>query len=148
MIFNVTGGTVATLGLTTGGKFYSSVPSVTISHPGTSFASATIGIAGSSVNPGSIAFSTTGRAYTTAPTVAISTSSGQDAPTQVAVGIATIHPITGIVTAVSFNFQMLGQQEREQQLEQDILLHLYCPLVEVHLQYKQLQRSQYLLQEQ
>jgi hypothetical protein len=100
---NVTGGTVATLGLTTGGKFYNSVPSVTISHPGTSFASATIGIAGSSVNPGSIAFSTTGRAYTTAPTVAISTSSGQDAPTQVAVGIATIHPITGIVTAVSFN---------------------------------------------
>ena len=100
---NVTGGTVATLGLTTGGKFYSSVPSVTISHPGTSFASATIGIAGSSVNPGSIAFSTTGRAYTTAPTVAISTSSGQDAPTQVAVGIATIHPITGIVTAVSFS---------------------------------------------
>lgn len=100
---NVTGGTVATLGLTTGGKFYSSVPSVTISHPGTSSASATIGIAGSSVNPGSIAFSTTGRAYTTAPTVAISTSSGQDAPTQVAVGIATIHPITGIVTAVSFS---------------------------------------------
>ena len=26
-----------------------------------------------------------------------------DAPTVVAVGIATIHPITGIVTAVSFN---------------------------------------------
>ena len=100
---NLTGGTVATLGLTTGGKFYTSVPSVAISHPGTSFASATIGIAGSSVNPGSIAFSTTGRAYTTAPTVAISTSSGQDAPTQVAVGVATIHPITGIVTAVSFS---------------------------------------------
>jgi len=98
-----TGGTVETLGLTTGGRFYTSVPTVTIDHPGTSVASATIGIAGSSINPGSIAFSTTGRAYTTAPTVAISTSSGQDAPTQVAVGIATIHPITGIVTAVGFN---------------------------------------------
>ena len=101
--YDSTGGTISALGLTTGGKFYTSVPTVTISHPGTSFASATIGIAGSSVNPGSIAFSTTGRAYTTAPTVAISTSSGQDAPTQVAVGIATIHPITGIVTAVSFS---------------------------------------------
>tara|TARA_A200000159_G_scaffold29550_1_gene26165 strand:+ start:839 stop:3403 length:2565 start_codon:yes stop_codon:yes gene_type:complete len=100
---NLTGGKVATLGLTTGGKFYTSVPTVSISHPGFSFASATIGIAGSSVNPGSIAFSTTGRAYTTAPTVAISTSGTMDAPTQVAVGIATIHPITGIITAVSFN---------------------------------------------
>jgi hypothetical protein len=98
-----TGGTVETLGLTTGGKFYTSVPSVSISHPGFSFASATIGIAGSSISPGSIAFSTTGRAYTTAPTVAISTSGVMDAPTQVAVGIATIHPITGIITAVSFN---------------------------------------------
>jgi len=98
-----TGGTVETLGLTTGGKFYTSVPSVSISHPGTSFASATIGIAGSSISPGSIAFSTTGRAYTTAPTVAISTSGVMEAPTQVAVGIATIHPITGIITAVSFN---------------------------------------------
>ena len=100
---NLTGGTIETLGLTTGGKFYTSVPTVTIPHPGTSFASATIGIAGSSVNPSSVAFSTTGRAYTTAPTVAISTSGVMDAPTQVAVGIATIHPITGIITAVSFN---------------------------------------------
>ena len=98
-----TGGTVATLGLTTGGRFYTSVPTVTISHPGFSFASATIGIAGSSIDAGSIAFSTTGRAYTTAPTVAISTSGTMDAPTEIAVGIATIHPITGIVTAVSFD---------------------------------------------
>ena len=98
-----TGGTVETLGLTTGGRFYTSAPTVTISHPGTSVASATIGIAGSSINPGSIAFSTTGRAYTTAPTVAITTTSGQDAPTQIAVGIATIDAITGIVTAVSFD---------------------------------------------
>ena len=98
-----TGGTVETLGLTTGGRFYTSAPTVTIAHPGTSVASATIGIAGSSINPGSIAFSTTGRAYTTAPTVAITTTSGQDAPTQIAVGIATIDAITGIVTAVSFD---------------------------------------------
>ena len=88
--------------MTTGGKFYSSVPSVTISHP-EQVCFCNHRNCGSSVNPGSIAFSTTGRAYTTAPTVAISTSSGQDAPTQVAVGIATIHPITGIVTAVSFS---------------------------------------------
>ena len=100
---SLTGGTVATLGLTTGGKFYTSVPTVSISAPGVSFASATIGIAGSSINPGSIAFSTTGRAYRTAPTVAITTSGTMQAPTQVAVGIATIHPITGIVTAVGFN---------------------------------------------
>jgi hypothetical protein len=100
---NLTGGTVETLAITTGGKFYTSTPTVTISHPGTSFVSATIGIVGSSINPSSIAFSTTGRAYTTAPTVAISTSGTMDAPTQVAVGIATIHPITGIITAVSFN---------------------------------------------
>ena len=98
-----TGGTVETLGLTTGGKFYTSVPGVTLTHPGTSFASATIGITGTSINPGSIAFSTTGRAYRTAPTVAITTSGTMDAPTVTAVGIATIHPITGIVTAVSFN---------------------------------------------
>ena len=98
-----TGGTVETLAITTGGKFYTSAPTVTISHPGTSFASATIGIAGSSIDPSSVAFSTTGRAYTTAPTVAITTTSGQDAPTQIAVGIATIDPITGIVTAVGFN---------------------------------------------
>lgn len=98
-----TGGTVETLAITTGGKFYTSAPTVIISHPGTSVAAATIGIAGSSVNPSSVAFSTTGRAYTTAPTVAISTSGVMDAPTQVAVGIATIHSITGIVTAVGFN---------------------------------------------
>ena len=98
-----TGGTVETLGLTTGGRFYTSVPSVTISHPGFSYASATIGIAGSSIDPGSIGFSTTGRAYRTRPNVSISTYSGQDAPYQTAVGVATIHPITGIVTAVSFN---------------------------------------------
>jgi len=98
-----TGGTVETIGLTTGGKFYTSVPGVTLTHPGTSFASATIGIAGSSINPSSIAFSTTGRAYRTAPTVAITTSGTMIAPTVTAIGIATIHPITGIVTAVSFN---------------------------------------------
>ena len=100
---SLTGGTVKTIGLTTSGKFYSSAPTVSISAPTISFASATIGIAGSSINPGSIAFSTTGRAYRTAPTVAITTSGVMEAPTVVAVGIATIHPITGIVTAVSFN---------------------------------------------
>tara|TARA_R100000005_G_C5000101_1_gene206907 strand:- start:1492 stop:4026 length:2535 start_codon:yes stop_codon:yes gene_type:complete len=98
-----TGGTVETLGLTTGGRFYTSVPSVSITHPGFSYASATIGIAGSSIDPGSIGFTTTGRAYTTRPNVSISTYSGQDAPYQTAVGVATIHPITGVVTAVSFN---------------------------------------------
>jgi len=98
-----TGGTVETLAITTGGKFYTSAPSVSISHPGFSFASATIGIAGSSINPSSVAFSTTGRAYTTAPTVTIGTGIGTNTPIEVAVGIATINSITGIVTAVSFN---------------------------------------------
>jgi len=98
-----TGGTVESLAITTEGKFYTSAPTVTISHPGFSYASATIGIAGSAINPGSIAFSTTGRAYTTAPTVGISTYGTMDAPYQTAIGIATIHPITGIVTAVSFD---------------------------------------------
>ena len=105
------GGTVDSITVTPGseGKYYGDVPTVTIDHPGFSYASATIdiggGINGSSIDPGSIAFSTTGRAYTTAPTVAISTggSYGIVPPTTAAVGVATIHPITGIVTAVSFD---------------------------------------------
>ncbi len=101
--YSLTGGTVETLGLTTGGRFYTSAPTVTISHPGFSFASATIGIAGSSIDPSSVAFSTTGRAYTTAPVVTIGTGVGTHVPTQTAIGIATIQPITGFVTAVSFN---------------------------------------------
>ena len=55
------------------------------------------------IDPSLTAFSTTGRAYTTAPTVAITTSGTMVAPSVQAVGIATIHPITGIVTAISFN---------------------------------------------
>ncbi len=99
----ISGGRVNSLSITDEGRFYTSVPTVSIAHPGFSIASATIGIAGSSIDPSSIAFSTTGRAYTSAPNVAITTSTGQDAPTQIAIGIATIHPITGIVTAVSFD---------------------------------------------
>ena len=101
--FGLYGGTVKSLAITTEGKFYTSAPTVTISHPGTSFVSATKGIAGSSIDPGSVAFTTTGRSYTTAPTVAITTSGSMVPPTVQAVGIATIHPITGIVTAISFN---------------------------------------------
>ena len=100
---NLTGGTIATLGLTTGGKFYTSVPTVSISAPPVSIAAASIGIAGTSLDPSTIAFSTTGRAYTSAPTVLVSTGVGTHVPQQTAVGIATIHPITGIVTAVSFD---------------------------------------------
>ena len=62
--YNTTGGRINTLGLTTGGKFYTSAPTVTIAHPGTVAAAATIGIAGSSINPSSVAFTFTGRAYT------------------------------------------------------------------------------------
>jgi len=109
--YATTGGRVSSIAITSEGKFYdpSSPPLVTISHPGFSYASATIdiggGVVGSSIEPTSLAFSTTGRAYTTAPTVAISTGGvyGTIPPTITAVGIATIHPITGIVTAVSFN---------------------------------------------
>lgn len=98
-----TGGTVESIAITTGGKFYTSAPTVVIEHPGMSPAVATIGIAGSSIDSGSIAFSTTGRAYTSRPIVTIGTGIGTITPTQVAVGIATIHSITGIITAVSFN---------------------------------------------
>ena len=101
--YDVSGGTVLTVTMTSGGKFYESAPTVTFSAPTASGASATIGLTGSSINPSSIAFSTTGRAYTTAPTVAITTSGTQLVPTEVAVGIVTIHSVTGIVTAVSFN---------------------------------------------
>ena len=105
--YSLTGGTVQSLAITTEGKFYTAAPTVTIAHPGFSFASATVdiggGIDGSAINPSLTAFSTTGRAYTTAPTVAITTSGTMVAPSVQAVGIATIHPITGIVTAVSFD---------------------------------------------
>lgn len=97
------GGTVNNLAITTEGKFYTSAPTVSITHPGVSIASASIGIAGTSLDPSTIAFSTTGRAYTSAPTVLVSTGVGTHVPYQTAVGIATIHPITGIVTAVSFD---------------------------------------------
>ena len=101
--YNTTGGTVASIAITSEGKFYTATPGVTIDHPGFSFASATVGLAGSSIDAGSVAFTTTGRAYRTAPIVVIGTGIGTFVPTQVAVGIATIHPITGIITAVSFN---------------------------------------------
>ena len=90
--FGLYGGTVQNLAITTEGKFYTSAPTVTISHPGTSFVSATIGIAGSSIDPGSVAFTTTGRSYTTAPTVAITTSGSMVPPTVQAVGIAYDSP--------------------------------------------------------
>ena len=101
--YNLTGGTILSVGITTGGRFYAEPPTVHIAPAPYSGAAATVGLAGSSIDPGAIAFSTTGRAYTTAPTVAISTSGTQIAPLVVSVGIATIHSITGIVTAVGFN---------------------------------------------
>jgi hypothetical protein len=105
--YATSGGRVSSIAITSEGKFYnpSNPPSVSISAPSFSFAAATIGLAGSSINPSSIAFSTTGRAYITSPTVAISTGGiyGLNAPTIPAVGIATIDAITGIVTAVSFD---------------------------------------------
>ena len=101
--YALTGGTVRSLAITTEGKFYTSAPTVTIESPGVSLASGVIGLAGSSILPSSVTFTSTGRAYRTAPTVAITTSGTMLPPTQQAVGIATIHPITGIVTDVSFD---------------------------------------------
>ena len=101
--YATTGGTVASVGLTTGGRFYDEAPTVTISHPGWSYADATIGLAGTAIDPNSVAFTTTGRAYTTAPIVTIGTGIGTHSPYVTAVGVATIHPITGIVTAVGFD---------------------------------------------
>ena len=105
--YALTGGTVVSIGIDSGGKFYDSAdpPTVTISAPVNVGAAATINISGGAILASSIAFSTTGRAYTTAPTVAISTGGGaygHDVPTTTAVGIATIDPNTGIVTAVGF----------------------------------------------
>ena len=106
--YHLTGGTVKSVAITTEGKFYTSAPTVSVSSPGISFASATIdnggGIDGSSIDPGSVAFSTTGRAYLVAPTVSIGLGTGSDV-SQTAIGIATIAPITGFVTAVGFNTQ-------------------------------------------
>ena len=98
--YDVSGGTVLSVTMTSGGKFYTSAPTVTFSAPTASGAAATVGLAGSAINASSIAFSTTGRAYTTAPTVSITAA---PAGGTTGVGIATIHPITGIVTSVSFN---------------------------------------------
>ena len=105
--YNNTGGTVLSLTITDEGRFYTSSPSVTITSPGSVSAAAIIdnggGLDGSSVDPSSLGFTTTGRAYTTAPTVTIGVGTGTTTPTIVAVGIATINPITGIVTAVGFS---------------------------------------------
>ena len=99
---SLAGGTVKKVSIGNSGRFYTSAPTVTIAHPGFSFASATVGLAGSSIDPGSVAFTTTGRAYTTAPTVTIGLGTGTDIINN-AVGFATIHPVLGIVTAVGFN---------------------------------------------
>ena len=104
---SIAGGTIRKVSIGNSGRFYSDAPTVSIGHPGTSVASATIdnggGIDGSSIDDTSVAFTTTGRAYSTRPTVTIGIGTGTDTPSEVAVGIATIHPILGIVTAVSFN---------------------------------------------
>ena len=104
--YSLTGGTVKSVAIGSEGKFYTSAPTITFSAPVASGAAATVALSGSSIDASSIAFSTTGRAYTTAPTVAITTGTsgyGNDPVTIAAVGIVTIHPITGIVTAVGFN---------------------------------------------
>ena len=101
--YNTTGGTVAKISVTNEGKFYTTAPTVTISHPGYSYASGTIGIAGSSIDPNSFTFTSSGRAYRTAPVVSISTYGSQRPPLIQAIGIATINPITGVVTAVGFD---------------------------------------------
>ena len=106
--YSLTGGTVKSVGIASGGKFYDpdALPSITFSAPVNVGASATVGLSGTSIDASSVAFTTTGRAYTTAPTVAISTDGstyGKQVPTVAAVGIVTIHAITGIVTAISFN---------------------------------------------
>ena len=104
---SIAGGTIRKVSIGNSGRFYTSAPAVLIDHPGTSVASATIdnggGIDGSSIDETSVAFTTTGRAYSTRPTVTIGIGTGTDTPSEVAVGIATIHPILGIVTSVSFN---------------------------------------------
>ena len=102
--YATTGGTVASIAIGVVGTYYAEPPTVTISGPVVSTATATIGLSGDSIDPSSVAFTTTGRAYTTAPTVTIGLGTGTEtAGLTTAVGIATIDSITGIVTAVSFN---------------------------------------------
>lgn len=101
--FDSTGGTVASIAVNGEGKFYDQAnpPTVSISAPGSSRATATIGLSGTSINPNSVAFTTTGRAYSSTPTVSIGLGTGLSTG-QTAIGIATIN-IAGVVTAVSFN---------------------------------------------
>ena len=101
--YNLTGGTVLSVGITIGGRFYKTAPEVDIPHPGNITAVATIGLAGTSIDASSVVFTNTGTAYTIAPEVQITTGLGTHIPYQESVGFATIHPITGIVTAVGFN---------------------------------------------
>jgi hypothetical protein len=108
--YSVAGGTIKSIGVGSGGRFYDpdDPPTVTIAAPGASGAAATVGLSGSAINPSTVAFSTAGRAYTTAPTVAISTGTagfGIDAVITAAIGIVTIHSVTGAVTAIGFNTQ-------------------------------------------
>ena len=101
--YNLTGGTLVNVAINTGGRFYATAPDVDIPHPGNIKAAATIGLAGTSIDASSVVFTNTGTAYTIAPQVQITTGLGTFIPYQESVGFATIHPITGIVTAVGFN---------------------------------------------
>ena len=109
--FTLYGGNVTAVSIGNSGKFYGSVPTVTIQHPGFDRAEATIGLVGgavtaydlgSALDNSSVAISTGGKAYSSQPTVTVGLGTGTVDPTTTAVGIATINSI-GVVTAISFD---------------------------------------------
>ena len=109
--FTLYGGNVTAVSIGNSGKFYGSAPTVTIEHPGTDRAEATIGLVGgavtaydtgSALDNSSVAISTGGKAYSSQPTVTVGLGTGTVDPTTTAVGIATINSI-GVVTAISFD---------------------------------------------
>ena len=109
--FALYGGNVTEISIGNSGRFYSSVPTVTITAPTTVRAAATVGLvgtatsaydSGSALNNSSVAISTGGRAYSSQPTVTVGLGTGTVSPSTTAVGIATINSI-GVVTGLTFD---------------------------------------------
>ena len=109
--FTLYGGNVTAVSIGNSGKFYGSVPTVTIDHPGFSRAAATIGLVGgavtaydlgSALDNSSVAISTGGKAYSSQPSISVGLGTGTVNPTTTAVGIATINSI-GVVTGITFD---------------------------------------------
>ena len=109
--FALYGGNVTEISIGNSGRFYNSVPTVSITAPTTVSAAATVGlvgtaasayVSGSALDNTSVAISTGGRAYSSQPTVTVGLGTGTVNPSTTAVGIATINSI-GVVTGLTFD---------------------------------------------